>query len=147
MRRLANNEEIQLFILAYWQDRKTCQNRNVIFDDCRMPTITAQGKSIHCKSGENLRLVLLRNGIDLYNGNAAMINCRAIGTCGTCAVAIEGDVSPIEWREKARLSLPPHRSENDRRLACQVRVLGDVRVTKYAGFWGQDAQIQWTPEQ
>ncbi len=112
-----------------------------------MPTIKAQGKSIECKTGENLRLVLIRNGVDLYNGNATAINCRALGTCGTCAVQIEGDVSEMNWLEKARLALPPHTADADRRLACQVRVLGDVRVTKYAGFWGQDAQTQWTPEQ
>ncbi|MBD1845041.1 (2Fe-2S)-binding protein [Cyanobacteria bacterium FACHB-63] len=111
-----------------------------------MPKITAQGKTIECESGANLRQVLIRNGIDLYNGNATGINCRGIGTCGTCAVEVEGAVSEMEWREKARLSLPPHNPENSRRLACQVRVLGDVRLTKHGGFWGQTNAIEWKPE-
>ncbi|MGG6263532.1 2Fe-2S iron-sulfur cluster-binding protein [Leptolyngbya sp. AN03gr2] len=111
-----------------------------------MPTITAQGKTIECESGANLRQVLLKNGIDLYNGNATVINCRGIGTCGTCSVEIEGDVSEMDWREKARLSLPPHNSEKSRRLACQVRVLDNIRVTKYGGFWGQEDTVQWKPE-
>lgn len=111
-----------------------------------MPKITAQGKTIECESGENLRQVLIRNGINLYNGNATEINCRGIGTCGTCAVEIEGAVSEMEWREKARLSLPPHNPEKSRRLACHVRILGDVRVTKYGGFWGQTDAIEWKPE-
>ncbi|MCU0549246.1 MAG: (2Fe-2S)-binding protein [Leptolyngbya sp. Prado105] len=108
-----------------------------------MPQITVQGKAIACESGVNLRQVLLKNGIDLYNGNSTVINCRGIGTCGTCSVEIEGEVSPMQWREKTRLSLPPHSSEKTRRLACQVRVLGDIRVTKHQGFWGQNDEIQW----
>lgn len=111
-----------------------------------MPKIIAQGKTIECETGANLRQVLLKNGIDLYNGGSTVINCRAIGTCGTCSVEIEGEVTPLEWREKARLSLPPHNPEKSRRLACQVRVLGDLRITKHGGFWGQDDSIQWTPE-
>ncbi|MBD1825304.1 2Fe-2S iron-sulfur cluster binding domain-containing protein [Cyanobacteria bacterium FACHB-DQ100] len=111
-----------------------------------MPEITAQGKTIECEFGENLRRVLIRNGINLHNGNATVINCRGIGTCGTCAIEIEGAVSEMEWRENARLSLPPHNPEKSRRLACQVRVLGDVHVTKYGGFWGQTDAIEWKPE-
>ncbi|MBE9014249.1 2Fe-2S iron-sulfur cluster binding domain-containing protein, partial [Pseudanabaenaceae cyanobacterium LEGE 13415] len=57
-----------------------------------MPKITAQGKTIECESGANLRQVLLKNGIDLYNSGSTVINCRGIGTCGTCAVEIEGDI-------------------------------------------------------
>lgn len=111
-----------------------------------MPQITAQGKAIACETGANLRQVLLQNGIDLYNSGATVINCHGIGTCGTCAVAIEGEVSEPSWREHTRLSLPPHQPGTQRRLACQVKVLGDLRVTKYDGFWGQGNQIQWTPE-
>lgn len=102
-----------------------------------MPNITVRGKTIACATGANLRQVLLAEGIDLYNGNAKLINCRGIGTCGTCAVEIEGEVSAPTWREKARLSLPPHQPGTSRRLACQLQVLGDLRLTKYDGFWGQ----------
>lgn len=52
----------------------------------------------------NLRKVLLHNGIDLYNGGASFINCRGIGTCGTCAVKVEGEVSAANWRDVARRS-------------------------------------------
>jgi ferredoxin len=106
-----------------------------------MPTIKFQGKAFDCESGANLRQVLLKNGVTVYNGVANTINCHGLGTCGTCAVHIEGSVSEMGWREKARLSLPPHSLENNRRLSCQVEVLGDVSVTKYEGFWGQDDQI------
>ncbi len=105
-----------------------------------MPTIRAMGKTFECESGANLRQVLLQHEVKLYNGNASMINCHGLGTCGTCAVQVEGDVSEMGWRETARLSLPPHTLSKGRRLACQLRVMGDVTVTKYDGFWGQGDQ-------
>jgi len=58
-----------------------------------MPTVSAQGKVVDCESGANLRQVLLAHGIDLYNDQAKVINCHGLGTCGTCAVQIEGEVS------------------------------------------------------
>ncbi len=106
-----------------------------------MPKVNAQGKTFECESGSNLRKVLLENGVELYNGNAKIINCMSIGTCGTCAVAIEGKVSETNWKEKTRLGLPPHSLGNNRRLACQTKVLGDIHVTKYDGFWGQGSEI------
>ncbi|MTJ09390.1 MULTISPECIES: 2Fe-2S iron-sulfur cluster-binding protein [unclassified Anabaena] len=111
-----------------------------------MPQVIAQGKLIECESQANLRKVLLANGVDLYNGGSGIINCRGIGTCGTCAVKVEGEVSAVNWRDQTRRSLPPHSPTNDLRLACQTQVLGNVKVTKFNGFWGQGSQIVWTPE-
>ncbi|MEB3343246.1 2Fe-2S iron-sulfur cluster-binding protein [Okeania sp.] len=111
-----------------------------------MVKIQAQGKIITCDVGANLRQVLLKNNVDVYNGNATVINCRSLGTCGTCAVEIEGKVSQAQWREKARLSLPPHSPNSQKRLSCQVKVLGDIKITKYNGFWGQGSDIVWSPE-
>ena len=108
-----------------------------------MPEVMAQGKTISCHKGVNLRKLLLKHEIDLYNGNAKIINCRGIGSCGTCAVEIEGEVSPPNWKDKTRLSLPPHSLEKNRRLACQTKVLGDIKVTKYDGFWGQGDIFIW----
>lgn len=31
-------------------------------------------------------------------------------------------------------------------IACQTQVLGDLKVTKYDGFWGQGDRILWTPD-
>jgi ferredoxin len=111
-----------------------------------MPKVTAQGKTFSCDPGSNLRKVLLEHGVALYNGNAKIINCMGIGSCGTCAVEVEGEVSEANWKDKARRSLPPHSPTANRRLACQTKVLGDVRVTKYDGFWGQGEDVVWTPE-
>lgn len=109
-----------------------------------MPTVKAQGKIFTCETGANLRQVLLQNGVDLYNGAAEVINCHGIGTCGTCAVQLQGQVSDPAWRETTRLSLPPHSPTQNRRLACQLQVLGDLEVTKYDGFWGQGTLPVWT---
>lgn len=111
-----------------------------------MPTIHAQGKTFTCETGANLRQVLLKNGVQVYNGASSTINCHGFGTCGTCAVAVEGAVSEMSGREKTRLSLPPHSLSKNRRLSCQVKVLGDVNVTKYDGFWGQGNQVVWRSE-
>lgn len=109
-----------------------------------MPKVLVQGKTIECDLGANLRKVLLSNGIKLYNGGSNVINCRGIGSCGTCAVEVEGLVSEPNWRDQARRSLPPHSPERNLRLACQTKVLGDVKVTKYDGFWGHGSQIVWS---
>ncbi len=111
-----------------------------------MPKVTACGKTFECADGSNLRQVLLKNGIELYNGTAGVINCHGLGTCGTCAVEVEGEVSELQWREKTRLSVPPHSAGSGRRLACQTKVLGDVKVTKFDGFWGQGSEKVWTAE-
>ncbi len=111
-----------------------------------MPKVTAQGKTFTCNPSSNLRKVLLEHGVELYNGKAKIINCMGIGTCGTCAVAVDGEVSEPNWKDKARVSLPPHSPMSNRRLACQTQVLGDVKVTKFDGFWGQGAETVWTPQ-
>ena len=109
-----------------------------------MPQVFAQGKVIVCNTGDNLRQTLLDNDINLYNGNASVINCHGLGTCGTCAVMVEGEVSEVTWQDKTRRSLPPHSPSKNLRLACQTKVLGDVKVTKFDGFWGQGEKVVWT---
>lgn len=111
-----------------------------------MPNVTAQGKTFECDRGANLRQVLLENGVELYNGLSAAINCQGHGTCGTCAIEVEGEVTQAKWLEKTRRSLVPHSQERNLRLACQTEVLGDIRITKFDGFWGQGSQSVWTPE-
>lgn len=95
--------------------------------------------------GETLRTAALRRGIvSPHNGRARLINCRGLGSCGTCAVEIvKGHVNPVERNpiEGLRLSLPPHNFRGDEspslRLACQIQIIEDVSVTKRNGFWGQ----------
>lgn len=97
-------------------------------------------REIECPQGANLRMVLLHARLPLYNSVARALNCRGFGTCGTCAVRVEGAVSPPTAAELRRLAFPPHDRESGLRLACQVQVLGDVTVTKYTGVWGSGSE-------
>lgn len=64
--------------------------------------ITYQGKSWRCSDGANLRREILDRGLSPYNGKAHYVNCRGLGTCGTCAVEIGGEVSPMTPVERWR---------------------------------------------
>lgn len=105
-----------------------------------MPTVKYKNSEISVQKGDNLRKVLLNHKLTPHNAKSKMINCMGMGTCGTCAVEIEGKVSPMGKLEKTRLSFSPHKLADGLRLACQCQVLGNVKVKKYAGFWGQDVQ-------
>lgn len=112
-------------------------------------------KVIQVQKGEILRTSLLKRGASPHNGRSRLINCRGLGTCGTCAVEIYGNdkqkngetsepaIIPNERtaKEKLRLNFPPHGSADQSprlRLACQVQVQDDITIRKRTGFWGQD---------
>lgn len=105
-----------------------------------MPTVQFEGTEIECERGALLRDVLLEADESPHNGGSALLNCHGFGTCGTCAVEIDGEVSDPTARERRRLRFPPHTPERGLRLACQTRVRGDLTVTKHDGFWGQHAE-------
>lgn len=99
-------------------------------------------KSFDAAPGERLRDVLLAQGVTPHNGNASWFNCKGFGTCGTCAVEVrEGELGERMAREKWRLDFPPHQSDRASgrlRLACQMRVEGDLEIVKHPGFWGEN---------
>ena len=109
-------------------------------DTCSITWQTADGSRVidGVQRGELLRTALLRRGLSPHNNNSQLINCRGLGTCGTCAVEVRGDVEPRDasQRERLRLSFPPHELRPNLRLACQCVVRGDVVVSKFEGFWG-----------
>ena len=101
-------------------------------------------RELVAERGVNLRAALLSGGCSPHNDGASLVNCRGLGTCGTCAVEIVGPVSPPTRLEEARLRFPPHEGGPGRlRLACQVTALGDLQITKRAGFWGQGHERCW----
>ena len=121
-----------------------------------MATIRYGGSVIEAKvpkSGTKLRSILLDNGLSPYNDGANVINCRGLGTCGTCAIEVQVAAGPMEkekehhlgaitMMEKVRLALPPHDGNGLKRglrLACQCTVApgANISVTKHKGFWGQ----------
>jgi ferredoxin len=111
-----------------------------------MPRITAEGKTFEVAQEANLREALLEQDVDLYSAGAKVLNCHGHGVCGTCLVQVEGAVSERNKLETTRMSIPPHSAHKDRRLSCQTKVMGDVRVTKYDGHFGHGEHPVWTPE-
>ncbi|MEL6349023.1 MAG: 2Fe-2S iron-sulfur cluster-binding protein, partial [Myxococcota bacterium] len=85
-----------------------------------------------------LRDVLFSAGLPPHNGQTRWFNCKGMGSCGTCAVEIQGPTPPQTVMEQWRLRFPPHEGSGRLRLACQVTVQGDLDVQKHPGFWGQD---------
>lgn len=111
---------------------------------CSIRLFRADGvRTIEAQQGELLRTALLRKGATPHNEGARLINCRGLGTCGTCAVEIDGAVEPEAQSEieRLRLSLPPHSGACKLRLACQCTVQGDLLVRKMDGFWGQGVKL------
>lgn len=109
-------------------------------DHRHMPVVEFDGIEVKCAEGDVLRDVLLRaSGVSPHNSAAKYANCNGNGLCGTCAVEVEGEVSEKSSQESRRLKLPPHRGNDDPnfRLSCQCRVLGDLKVHKHGGTWGQ----------
>ena len=111
-----------------------------------MPKVDFAGQSVECPLGANLRVVLLRARLPLYTRVARAIHCRGHGSCGTCAVRVEGPVSEPTAAETRRLRLPPHQPDAGLRLACQCSVLGDLTVTKYEGLFGQHTDLPSEPK-
>ncbi len=51
-------------------------------------TITYRGKTFTVAKGSRLRTAMMKNSVSPHSKNAQAINCRGIGSCGTCAVQI-----------------------------------------------------------
>ena len=105
-----------------------------------MPVVIFEGRVLEVNEGVRLREALFEQGLTPHNGQTRWFNCKGFGSCGTCAVHLEGDVHEKTRMERWRLDFPPHQAVDGLRLACQVRVESDLVVTKYEGFWGQDVQ-------
>jgi len=99
---------------------------------------TGERTTVECAAGATLRDALLAADLPVHNG-PRLVSCHGHGSCGTCAVGVEGPVDPPTpaGRERVRLSVPPHDPESGLRLACQVTVGGDLLVRKGGGVWGQ----------
>jgi ferredoxin len=97
------------------------------------------GKEVHVSKDKDLRTNLKDHFNELYHPNMKLINCRGMGTCGTCALVIKGNVTPPTKIEEWRLNFPPHKNslEKNIRLLCQCRPLSNLSLKKLNGRWGQ----------
>lgn len=90
---------------------------------------------VEVPQGKNLKSLALELGINPHREFFRGVNCGYLGMCGTCQVWVkEGAASatnPPNLREKIA------GMRGLRRLACQVKVMGDVEVTTLAGGEGR----------
>lgn len=121
----------------------------------------SNAKQLIIQKGEILRSAMLKRGVSPHNGRSRLINCRGLGTCGTCAVEVTSNrssssssssnndhdddeaIAPRERnaKERLRLNFPPHGSDDQSsnlRLACQIQINDSVTIKKRTGFWGQN---------
>ena len=93
-----------------------------------------EAKEIEVSARANLREAALKEGVQVYAGINKYLNCLGHGTCGTCRVLIKNDTmkncSPKGWFEKLRIALSWFAigCEDEVRLSCQVKVMGDIDV-------------------
>jgi ferredoxin len=113
---------------------------SVVNKKITMPTLIFKGKKIEIDQSKTLRNQLIKHGVSPHNYAAEIINCRGIGTCGTCAIKIvDGLYTPPTRQEKWRLNFPPFKNglQAGFRLSCQTRILSDSIAEKGIGFWGE----------
>lgn len=105
-----------------------------------MPILEFKGKSLPISSDQPIRNQLIDAGLSPHNGQSKWLNCKGLGTCGTCAIQIDSArcTAPTAM-ERWRLNFPPFKEGLSKglRLACQTRLLADARASKGAGFWGE----------
>lgn len=97
-------------------------------------------KEVEVENGANLRRAALDNEVavhheisDFATALVQYVNCFGNGLCGTCHIHVKKGMencSPKTTIEKIRLSyaLFAIGHEDEVRLSCQTRVLGDVEV-------------------
>jgi ferredoxin len=95
-------------------------------------------QEIVCTQGQLLRDALLENNINPHNGSSKFLNCKGLGTCGTCAVEINDCNEKRNKIEQLRLNIPPFSKGKNLRLACQYILKKDISVKKHKGFWGEN---------
>ena len=85
---------------------------------------TKQETIIKVGYGGNLRKAALHKGVNLYKGMNEHLNCRGMGSCGTCLVEVDNTdlVNPHTLIEKL------HKVEPGKKLACRTKVYGDLKV-------------------
>ena len=81
-----------------------------------------EGIDIQCKSGENLRELIIKEKLQLYGLKGILGNCGGVGQCSTCFVSVEGgtknSLSPLTAVEEDKLKNRP----DNWRLACQTLI-------------------------
>jgi ferredoxin len=123
-------------------DRPTCSEKKS--ESGIQPTMPSvkfvnEKKTIEVPPGSNLRQEALKAGVELYPGihKHFFANCHGLGQCASCCVKVKKgkeNLSPQTFRERLRMILGLFTSaarkghEDELRLACLTRVMGDVEI-------------------
>jgi ferredoxin len=88
-------------------------------------------RAVEVAKGTNLKTLAVELGINPHREFFKGVNCGYFGMCGTCQVWVreseQGATSPRNLRERWA------GTRGQRRLSCQVKVLGDIEVTTMGG--------------
>jgi ferredoxin len=84
---------------------------------------------VEVPEGDSVRYPALEKDIPVYRGIDKFINCHGNGLCGTDRIIVSpsSNTSPLTFMEKFWLRKDLEKNP-DMRLACQVKVFGDVDV-------------------
>jgi ferredoxin len=93
-----------------------------------------QVTEITAQKGENLREVLLKNGISPYGKLSATLNCGGRGLCATCGITFISQAPQAEhWHDvlAAKYGYP--------RLSCCISIHQDMQLEIITDkvLWGQ----------
>lgn len=87
-------------------------------------TVQSKNKQIEivAAKGDNLRMLLLKNGVSPYTALTRNLNCGGKGLCATCGVWLVDQVPAKHWHDKAaqQFGFP--------RLSCQITVEHDMTI-------------------
>jgi ferredoxin len=86
---------------------------------------------VEVPQGKNLKTLALELGINPHREFFRGLNCGYFGLCGACQVWVREGSRGATSRTNLREKMAGVRGE--RRLACQVRILGDIEVTTMPG--------------
>ena len=96
-----------------------------------MPTITYihENVQVEVPEGDTVRYPALERDVPVYCGLWKFLNCHGNGMCGTDRVSVSPstNINSLTFMEKILLRNDLKKNPN-LRLACQVRVYGDVSV-------------------
>ena len=96
-----------------------------------MPIITyvRENVQVEVPEGDTVRYPALEKDVPVYCGLTKFANCHGNGFCGTDRVVVSpaSNTNPLSFTEKIFLRNDLKKNPN-MRLACQVRVFGDVSV-------------------
>jgi ferredoxin len=90
---------------------------------------------VEVPQGKNLKSLALELGINPHREFFRGLNCGYLGMCGTCQVWVKESAPGAANAPNLREKIAGVRGL--RRLACQVKVLGDVEITTFAGGDGR----------